>query len=347
MLHLVTGLNLKRFDPVVWCPGEYGYVGDLLRERGVTVERRRLDLSNAAAVDEIVHWLQGLHISIFFSFASIFCPDIVLARAAGIRLCFTRRSNMRWWDPQNTLRPEERVRNEKTDVIVVLCRAMWRQCREVEGLHPDRMKQVYSGVHIPFAPTPISHSQTVGNVANYRPEKGQEHLLKALGRLSWRVPDAELLIVGRPGGNLQRMAEELGLEERVTFTGELADTSPTYMKMCVYAHPSQTEGFSSAILEAMANSLPVVATRVGGAAEAVVDGVTGYLVPPGDAGALASALEALLLDETKRRRMGMAGRSKVQDEFSVERMVRQHEELFEEHLMRVGLQCDEQSVASA
>ena len=102
----------------------------------------------------------------------------------------------------------------------------------------------------------------------------------------------------------------------------------------LFVHPSHQEGFSNAILEAMAAGLPVVACDVGGNPEAVVDGVTGRLVPPRDPTALANAMAEILADPGKGRSMGEAGRQRATEQFSLDRMVREIEEMYESLMLR-------------
>jgi glycosyltransferase involved in cell wall biosynthesis len=97
----------------------------------------------------------------------------------------------------------------------------------------------------------------------------------------------------------------------------------------LFVHPSHEEGFSNAILEAMAGGLSVVACHVGGNPEAVTDGVTGRLVPPRDPDRLSAAVLDLLADADKRMRLGEAGRKRVTEEFSFDRMVKEMEALYE------------------
>ena len=92
-------------------------------------------------------------------------------------------------------------------------------------------------------------------------------------------------------------------------------------------HPSDEEGFSNAILEAMAAGKPVVASAVGGNPEAIVEGKTGHLVPAGDASALAEAILRLMADPERARELGLAGRTRVDERFAVHRMVAQYEAL--------------------
>ena len=96
----------------------------------------------------------------------------------------------------------------------------------------------------------------------------------------------------------------------------------------VCVHPSLDEAFGISLLEAMAGSKPVVATRVGGISEIVRDGATGILVPPRDSSAIAAAVRALLSDKELSRQMGIAGRARVEQEFTIQKTVRAYENLY-------------------
>ena len=91
----------------------------------------------------------------------------------------------------------------------------------------------------------------------------------------------------------------------------------------IFVLPSRSEGFSNAIIEAMAASLPVVATNVGGNAEAVEDGVSGFIVPPEDIAALSDAILRMLSNPAKAEEMGASGRERVKDNFTIDAMVHQ------------------------
>ncbi len=167
--------------------------------------------------------------------------------------------------------------------------------------------------------------------------KGVEHFLEAAAVVARRVPDVWFLVVGewyRLARNdaivrddtyrheLERLAARLGLDGRIVFTGFRPDVPELLAEVAVCVLPSLGEGLPNAVLEAMAAGVPVVATRVGGIAEAVEDGVTGLLVPPRDASALARAIYGLLGDQTLAARFGAAGRERVVRHFSIERYVR-------------------------
>ena len=122
--------------------------------------------------------------------------------------------------------------------------------------------------------------------------------------------------------------KQLQLDRQVAFLGEVRDVAGLLATARLFVLPSLTEGISLTLLEAMACGLPVVATRVGGNPEVVQGGQTGLLVPSGDPAALAGAILELLSDDACCRRMGLAGRRRVEDNFDVRRMVAAYESLY-------------------
>ncbi len=174
-----------------------------------------------------------------------------------------------------------------------------------------------------------------GTVTRLSPVKRLDVLIQAVGSL----PDVHSVIVGDGSQQapLVRMADQLDLGSRVHFVGHQQDVRPWLAAFDVFVLPSDWEGMSNALLEAMAASLPVVATRVGGTPEVVVEGVTGLLVPPGDPRSLARAVHHLLSHPHVRREMGKAGRARVEQSFLIEQTVRDTEQLYTEMLARKGL----------
>ena len=170
------------------------------------------------------------------------------------------------------------------------------------------------------------------------PKKGHTDLLEALSTLAGdpRWDALRLLIVGTGalGPELEREADALGLAERVIFTGFQRDVLPFLQAADIFVLPSIQEGLSLSALEAMALGKPVVACRVGGTPEVVVDGQTGVLVSPGRPEELAGALEGLLEDPDRARAMGAAGRRRVRDAFDFEQMVSKIEEVYRRVISR-------------
>ena len=183
-------------------------------------------------------------------------------------------------------------------------------------------------------------SVLIANVARLDKVKDQAGLLAAFKLLEERAgqqgADFRLIIVG--GGPeheaLQRRIEQLGLTLTVRLLGNRSDVAALLAESDVFVLSSIAEGTPLTLLEAMASGLPVVATEVGGVASLVENGTTGTLVPPGDAPALAEALDPYIADEALRRRHGDAGRARVTARFSLNAMLSAYTALYDELLGR-------------
>jgi glycosyltransferase involved in cell wall biosynthesis len=181
----------------------------------------------------------------------------------------------------------------------------------------------------------------VGVVSRLTRLKGLEHFLEAAAIVRARVPDARFLVVGETSPmdrdylrELQAYAVRCGVAGHVTFTGLRSDVPAVLASLTVSVMPSLNEALSNVVLESMAAGAPTVATRVGGTPEAVVDGVTGILVPPADSAALADAIVHLLSNPELAAHLGCAARARIADHFSVRRMVRATEDLYTDLLER-------------
>ncbi len=260
------------------------------------------------------------------------------ARRQGVPALTTRRQDRR-------VRPGWRTRavhGRLTELSVAISPAVARQLRE-GGVAAERVRVVPSAVD-PAALAPRAgrdatrEAQSAGEapvvlaLAALVPRKGLDVLLEALARLPAGTPRPALWIAGegpeRPA--LERRAAELGVDAR--FLGRREDVGDLLAACDVCVLPSRREGLGVAALEAMAAGRPLVATRVGGLAEAVADAETGLLVEPDDAAGLADALARLLADPELRARLGAAGPARVAERFAVERMVDAYEALYREVL---------------
>jgi glycosyltransferase involved in cell wall biosynthesis len=177
----------------------------------------------------------------------------------------------------------------------------------------------------------------VGVVANIRKIKGHQYFVHAASIIHKRNPNIEFLVVGydmiRDGysiGELKQYAEQVGISQELHFIGGRRDVADVISLFDVAVLTSLSEGFSNVILEYMASLKPVVATNVGGNPEIVVHGETGLLVPPADGDALAKAILSILEDKEVALRFGRAGRKRIEERFSVDVMLRNYENLFEQ-----------------
>jgi glycosyltransferase involved in cell wall biosynthesis len=180
----------------------------------------------------------------------------------------------------------------------------------------------------PPAAVPLAAGRPVVlSVARLHRQKGLSYLVAA----ATLVPDAIFLVAGHgtEDGRLRAQARAVGVADRFLFLGHRDDV-PELLGACdVFVLPSLYEGLPVAVLEAMAAGKPVVATAIRGTDEAVVDGETGLLVPPGDASALARAVRTLLSDRVYASRLAAAGRRRARERFSAESMVERVSGLYE------------------
>jgi glycosyltransferase involved in cell wall biosynthesis len=176
---------------------------------------------------------------------------------------------------------------------------------------------------------------TVGSLTR---QKAYHRLIEAFAAVAARHAEAVLLIAGDGPlkNDLVRQAREAGHADRVRWLGPRADVADLMCAADLFTLSSEREGLSLALLEAMRGERPVVATRVGGNAEAVAEGETGLIVPPHDPAALAQALSSLVADSARRVAFGHAARARWQRLFTAERMVRDTEALYREALSRRG-----------
>jgi glycosyltransferase involved in cell wall biosynthesis len=225
-------------------------------------------------------------------------------------------------------------------------------CR-VFGGSDQSVRTVYPGVPIEQFQCPqlqrlerIRHelgldqaAAVVATVGRLQPGKGQDVFIQAAKLVSEAMPGVKYLVIGREmfgldvgySSLLKRSVIDLGLESDIVFTG-FRDDIPELLAvtdMVVHA-ATMPESFGLALCEAMAAGKPVVATDVGGPSEVVVDGETGYVVTPNDAGALAEAMLKLLKGPTRLLEMGEAARRRVRERFDIQRTVSEVEQILEE-----------------
>jgi len=203
-----------------------------------------------------------------------------------------------------------------------------------DGIPQKKTITVHEGIdtgRIPAAPAAELHKELwlphrapiVGNVAALVPHKGQRYLIDAAADVLRREPDARFVIAGEGQlrTTLEHQIKQLHLEKHVILAGFRPDILSVHKSFELFVMSSITEGLGTSLLDAMACGKPVVATRVGGIPEVVVDGETGFLVQPRDHAAMADAIARLLADPGLRDRMGAAGLARVREHFTAEVMV--------------------------
>lgn len=216
-----------------------------------------------------------------------------------------------------------------------------------EEIAGDKIRVIYNGLDLERLKPQETNRRTICDsfglpcdgramfvtlVANLRHTvKNQRMFLSAAQKVSEKIPDAHFVLAGEGDlkSDLERLARELKIERRTHFIGRCARVPELLAVSSVGVLTSFAEGFSNSILEYMAANLPVVATDVGGASEAIIENETGFLVASDDAAAMASRLIELLRSEIKIVNFGETGRRRVEETFSVRRQLSQTLKLYE------------------
>ena len=245
-------------------------------------------------------------------------PALVVSRRVDFHL--RRHSFSRW-------------KHRQVDCFIAASEAI-RRMLVADGVPPDRTVTVHEGIDVELvrsAPPVNVHevcflphgAPVVGNVAALVPHKGQRHLVEAAHLVVRELPDARFVILGEGElrEQLERQIRDYHLEKHVLLPGFRTDVLGCIKGFDLFAMSSVTEGLGTSLLDAMACSRAIVATRAGGIPEIVEDGRTGVLVEARDHAAMAREIVRLLRDHGLRRRMGEAGLARVSERFTVERMV--------------------------
>lgn len=215
-----------------------------------------------------------------------------------------------------------------------------------EGLDPERSAVLPCGTdfHLSQAaekPASSSPQVTIGVIARIAPIKNLELFLEAARLVVGKYPQTKFLIVGRPGTfrdeieynqQIITLIQTLDLGNHVTMREPVEDLPTLIKSLDVLVSSSHLETFGRVLIEAMALSKPVVATAVGGVPEVVSDGEVGYLVPPGDAAAMAERISQLVADANLRRQMGRKGFERVLRNYDIRVITKRWEDLYEELL---------------
>jgi len=336
-----------RIDPVILCLDSIGQLGQRLQDEGVQVvaygRKAGMDLgvSRRMARDIRARRLQVLH-------AHQYTPFFYAGLAARLcrprpRVIFTEHGRHY---PDVVSRKRRLVNRlvlaHLADRVNAVCEFSARSLAEKDGFRRDRIEVIPNGIDLPkyAAETDIPAARRrlgldpsrkyIACVARFHPVKDHRTLLQAFATIAASRPDTDLLLVGdgvlRP--DLEQLAGQLGLRNRVHFLGVRDDIADILRVVDVFTLTSVSEAASITLLEAMAAARPVIVTAVGGNPELVRDGVDGLLAPRGDAGAIAAALLRVLGDDGLARRLGSSGARRVAETYLLDRTVERYYALY-------------------
>jgi glycosyltransferase involved in cell wall biosynthesis len=322
---------------VLW-PG--GALERDLRARGITVFSTSPEARRPGVLERALRAMTGIHRLVrqrrYDAVHSYLFPAEVFATVAGRlarcpRVIVSRRALLPVRRPEGpAYAAVDLVTNALAHELIANSYAVLRDSERAPVL-PRRRTVIYGGIDVEGRPLAHPSSEgplrlvTVGSLVEH---KGHRELITAVRSAREAGVDARLTLVGAGPDEplLRRLAGGAQTAEHVIFAGLQLDPRPFLADADIFVLPSHTEGFSNALLEAMASALPVVATDVGGNAEVVEHGISGLVVPARDPAALARALIELAGKRDRLASMGQAGRERVEREFtlaaSAERLAR-------------------------
>lgn len=351
---LVERLDRARFRPIVAVQHAVGRIGEELVVRGIPVhalsDRRRFDAGFLRRTRGLMR-AENVQLVMTHGFSTG-----VVARLAGllggppVRIVAEHTVDERDMNPWK--HAINRLLRPWTTAWVAVTETQRGYLRGVKRLPEARLHIIHNGIDVTRAGDEPGggevrarvreelglpeNAPVVGCVAVLRPEKDLHTLVGAMQSVVTSIPEARLVLVG-DGPERARLRQEIlarGLEHRVSLAGHRDDVTDVLSAFDVVVSSSLVEALPMAVLEAMAASLPVVATRVGAMTELVEPEHNGLLVPKGDAPALALAITRVLGDLDTARTWGAASRRRVVERYEVNAMVRAYETLFTELLTK-------------
>jgi len=350
LLEVFRFIDRNRFRPVLFVLRDHGNLLAAAREAGVETRtfsmsgslRNLGDLFGLARIARAMRELRPEVVHGYLLRGNFYAA--AAGRLAGVPLVITSKRGLH--KPAGVAeRLAVQISGRLCDAMTGNSQQVLEFTREVEGRFRAPMVMIPSGIDTNrFDPDSvradagtklraelgIGDAPVVGTAITFRPRKGFRMLFEAMAEVRRSTPDAQLLIAGASEMPAEpaALADALGLTGSIHLLGRRSDMPEVLAAMDVFVLPSESEGMSNAILEAMSMRLPVVATSVGGAPEVISEGVNGFLVEYPDSQALASKVAGLLGSQELRRCTGSAARERVVAHYSAAGMVRQIENLY-------------------
>ncbi|MGZ8515798.1 MAG: glycosyltransferase [Chitinophagaceae bacterium] len=348
LVEMLEKIDKDKFKPFLFCLQKQH--NNLIYD-SISVEKRFLDIDslksprNVIKLARFIGFLKKNSVNIihtFFFDSALF--GVMSAKLAGIKTIITSRRDLGFLYNKRLLRLLKFI-NLLTDRFVVNSISVKNELIKKEKVNSNLIDIIYNGIDLDRIDqaTPadiikefrlINYSNSVkivGIVGNFnRKVKRIDLFIQAAAEVHKKYKNVYFMIVG--GGNneqeLKTLANDLGVGNRVVFTGFKSDAVPYMKNFTIGVNTSESEGFSNTILEYMAVGIPVVATNVSGNAELVQEGKTGILVPPGNPGEIAYAICELLSDENKRHQMGIESKRIVEEKYSWDLKIKEIEDYY-------------------
>lgn len=357
LIELINNIDKRRFRPLLFCLQEFvktPYWSDIQCEKHLLHVYSLASMHGLKAFFSFVHFLRKHPVDIvqtYFHDATLF--GIPAARLAGMKMTISCRRDSGFWYNKRLLRNMSFV-NTFTDRILANCMAVKNEVAAREHISLNKIDVIHNGIDLEVfdrEPAVDLHSEfpdihngcrIIGMVANYNREvKRADLFIKAVAEVAKQYDNVKFLLIGggRLGNDLKNLISHLGIQDRVILGGKKDPATPYIKAFDIGVLTSDSEGFSNVLLEYMAAGIPVVATDVGGNRELIHSEELGLLVPRGDHKAIASAINALLSDRVRCKRIESNARRHIEDNFSWLSKVIDIEQYYEQ---LVGRRCLEE-----
>lgn len=327
--YIIEGLSNRGIDNFLACP-----IGaDIAAAVGASAQVHQLEMNGDVDVGMVARLVRVIR---------AVKPDLVhlhsrrgadswgglAAKICGVPCVLSRRVD----NPESRL--QVAIKYRLFDHVITISEGI-RQVLLAEGLASQRVTCVRSAVDATPYLVPVDRraflqefalpadSMTIGMVAQLIERKGHRYLIEAVNVLHRSYPQLRVLVFGKGPlqAALQQEIAQRQLSDVIRFAGFRNDLPQWLGGLDLLVHPADMEGLGVSLLQASAAAVPIIASRAGGLPEAVADGISGILIPPGDVTALLKAMQRLLDDAALRHQLGVAGRQRILREFSVDTMV--------------------------
>jgi glycosyltransferase involved in cell wall biosynthesis len=360
VVELALGLDRSCYDVEICCINQGGPMVESVRASGVPVRIIEVSLPYGKynprsyihafkSLRRIYRYIKESKPDIIHGYLfTAYIVGILCGKWARVPVLISSRRSLGYFKQDKAWRQIiENYINRKTDAILVNSNAVWDDVLKREKHCDGKVHLIYNGVDLekfkPGRGDPEIRRQlrvnredfVVGVVANLIYYKGHMEILDAAVLLKKEFPNLKFVFVGRDGGmqsRIEKNRDVLSLKNNVILAGSREDVHRIIPVFDILLLASHEEGFSNVLLEGMACGKPIVATDVGGNAESVLDGVTGFIVPPRNPVKMAEALKMLLCDPALREKFGKAGRSRMEEKFSLKKLLEEMDAFYRDIL---------------
>ena len=354
VVNLINNLNDGRFKHVICCVDSSGPMAERLKIPIEIFSLQKGDRRDYLLPFKIAKIIKKIRPDIVHTRNWAAIDGVVGARLAGVKFIIHGEHGREATDPTGANNLRKRVRKGLNPWITkfIAVSAELRNWLVYDiGINEQKVVQIINGVDTEQFKPPEEKQEAkkklgfkpnlfiIGIVGRLDPVKDHETLFKAFKIFSENNPKSTNLVVlgtGHLEDRLKTVVKELDISEEVIFIGGTDRMPEFYRCLDVYVLPSIAEGVSNTILEAMASGLPVITTRVGGSTELIEDGKTGFLFTPRDYMGLANMLSFYFNNPSILKEHGFNGRRRTEERFSVTKMVKEYEKIYESYFSRVS-----------